>query len=205
MAQIIARHSSPRACTISSQEFSGLEPSIFLAKAALVMLTINLWPSVGLCNGSTGTVIDIIYSSEHQPPLLPIAVIVNFDNYSGPSITTIPNCVPISPITITVNLAGTVHERQQVPLKLAWAHTIHNSQGLTLKKSWVDIGKKENTFGITYVAISRVKSLSSLVIEPMSFERLTSIKNSEALTFRKKEEYRLKQLSEQTIACQSMN
>ena len=49
------------------------------------MLTINLWASVGLCNGSTGTIIDIIYAENHAPPDLPIAVLVKFDDYCGPS------------------------------------------------------------------------------------------------------------------------
>ena len=29
------------------------------------MLTMNLWVSVGLCDGATGTVIDIIYEINH--------------------------------------------------------------------------------------------------------------------------------------------
>ena len=57
---------------------SVLEPVVFLAKGARVMLTMNLWASVGLCNGATGTVVDIIYQNNHQPPDLPIAVMVEF-------------------------------------------------------------------------------------------------------------------------------
>ena len=45
----------------------------------------NLWSSVGLCNGATGTVVDIIYQNNQQPPDLPIAVIVEFDKYRGPA------------------------------------------------------------------------------------------------------------------------
>ena len=63
---------------------SGLQPVVFLAKGARVMLTMNLWSSVGHCNGATGTVIDIVYENNHQPPDspdLPIAVIVEFENY----------------------------------------------------------------------------------------------------------------------------
>ena len=49
---------------------SGLEPVVFLAKCARVMLTMNLWSSVGLCNGATGTVVDIIYQINHLTYLL---------------------------------------------------------------------------------------------------------------------------------------
>ena len=66
---------------------------------------------------------------------------------------------------------------------------------MTKDRCWIDIGKKELTLGTTYVAISRVCNLSSLVIEPaMTFERLANIKKSETLKFRLKEESRLKQL-----------
>ncbi|EDO30695.1 predicted protein [Nematostella vectensis] len=52
-------------------------------------------------------------------------------------------------------IGGEKSERQQLPLKLAWAMTIHKSQGLTLKKAWVDIGTSEKSPGMTYVALSR--------------------------------------------------
>ena len=81
IAHINACHSSELVKKISSDDMSGLEPVVFLAKGARVMLTINLWSSVGLCNEATGTVVDIIYQNNHQLPDLPIAVIVEFENY----------------------------------------------------------------------------------------------------------------------------
>ena len=58
-------------------------------------------------------------------------------------------------------------------------------EGLTLSKAWLDIGKYlQRTPGVSYVAISRDKSLSSCVIEPMNFERLDSLKSSKTLQFR---------------------
>ncbi|CAB3990332.1 ATP-dependent DNA helicase PIF1-like [Paramuricea clavata] len=158
----------------------------------------NLWPSAGLCNGSTGTVIDIIYAPNHTPPSLPIAVIVRFDDYIGPSFFNRESFVPITPVTAAINIGKTIHERQQLPLTLAWALTIHKSQGMTLDYAWVDIGKKELTIGMTYVAISRVRNLSSLIIEPITFDRLTSIKQLEALKYRVKEEERLKKIARKT-------
>ena len=102
IAHINARHSSAIAKKISSEDMSGLEPVVFLAKGARVMLTVNLWASVGLCNGATGTVIDFIFQNNHQPPALPVAVIVQFENYRGPSFNdTQLSHVPICPITVS--------------------------------------------------------------------------------------------------------
>ena len=102
------------------------------------MLILNLWPSVGLCNGATGTIIDFIFERNHQPPDLPVAVIVQCESYRGPSFEdTRPSCVPI---TVSSQTENGFHERQQLPLRLAWALTIHKSQGLTLSKAWIDIG-----------------------------------------------------------------
>lgn len=102
IACINARHSSDVAKKASFEDMSGLQPRIFLAKRALVMLTINLWREAGLCNEGTGTVEDFIYENNQRPPDLPAAVIVKFDDYRGPTINdTIPRCVPICPIAIT--------------------------------------------------------------------------------------------------------
>ena len=68
VAKIHAIHSSDKVKHTSSQDMLGLQPELLICKGTSVMLTMNLWPSVGLCNGSTGTVIDIIYSVNNQPP-----------------------------------------------------------------------------------------------------------------------------------------
>ena len=99
---------------------SGLQPVVFLAKGARVMLTMNLWSSIGRCNGATGTVIDMVYENNHQPPDLPIAVIVEFENYRGPVFNeNQPLCIPIYPITVPSQTEIGFHERQQLPLRLA--------------------------------------------------------------------------------------
>ena len=153
IAEIHAKHSSNLTKKLVLKMFN-LQSKLLIARGSRVMLTNNMWPSVGLCSGSTGTVVDSIYEIDRQPPLLPIAV-VNFDKYSGASMTNMLCCVPIPPITATVNITNTVHERQQLPLTLAWALTIHKSQGMTLKRAWIDIAKKESTLGLTYAGISR--------------------------------------------------
>jgi ATP-dependent exoDNAse (exonuclease V) alpha subunit len=107
--------------------------------------------------------------------------------------------VPICPVTASAQLSDGFHERQQLPLRLAWAITIHKSQGLTLSKAWINIGKTERTPGTTYVALSRVKTLSSCVIEPITYERLENIKSSKTLKYRLNEEDRLDQMAQQTF------
>ena len=75
IAMIKARHSLG-AQTLSADDMGGLEPVIYLSKGAKVMLTMNLWTDVGLCNGAIGTVLDFVYAESQQPPCLPICVLV---------------------------------------------------------------------------------------------------------------------------------
>ena len=97
------------------------------------------------------------------------------------------NIVPITPV-----IRG---NQKQIPLKMEWALTIHKSQGLTLEQVSVDIGNKEQQ-GITFTAISRVKSIDGLrTAPPFSFQRYAKMKDSAYVTIRKKEEERLKSIS----------
>ena len=200
IATVKARHSGG-AHALSVDEMGGLEPVVYLAKGARVMLTMNIWTKVGLCNGALGTLMDFVYAEGQVPPTLPISVLVQFDeSYCGPSLSSaVPRCVPVCPITVNSQSLSGKCERQQLPLKLAWALTIHKSQGLTLKKAWVDLGESENSLGVTYVALSRVKKLEDLVIEPMTLQRLQAAKKSPNLKFRLQEEERLKNIAIATL------
>ena len=40
----------------------------------------------------------------------------------------------------------------------------------TLPEAWIVIGKSERTAGVPYVAISRAKTFTFCVIEPMTYE-----------------------------------
>ena len=146
-----------------------LQPKLLICKGARVMLTRNLWTSAGLCNSTLGEVVHIICKHDDQPPPLPIAVIVQFEEgYTGPFIfQNLPNCVPIPPVLAISDTLGSGHERQQLPLRLAWSITIHKSQGLTEAKTWIDLGPSEKAAGLAYIALSRVRKLEDLVVEPV--------------------------------------
>ena len=151
--------------------------------------------------GALGTVEAICYEGDQRPPDLPIAVTVKFDSYSAP---TLPDgTVPITPLRRTWFSTTKQCSRLQIPLKLAWAVTIHNSQGLTLDKAVIDIGKKEFSTGLTFVACSRVRQLTDLLfVPPFSFQRVANLSKSVRLKDRLQEDSRLQQMS---TACASPN
>lgn len=167
IATIKAIHSSP---TAAAADAGDLCPVVFLAKGARVMLTANLWQQVGLCNGAAGTVYDIVYQEGHAPPYLPIAVLVQFENYSGPPIYN--HCVPI---THKWTDGAQQLSHQQLPLTARYAITIHKSQGQTLGKAVIDLGKSELAAGCTFVAISRFKKLEDALFQLMIFEGLLQL------------------------------
>ena len=197
IATIKAVHTGPNSAKAPADDAGGLEAVICLATSARVMLTSNLWVDVGLVNGAMGT-IRAICSRTGGPPDLPIAVMVHFDSYSGPTFH--ESTVPITPLRRCWSSAGRQCSRLQLPIKLAWAVTIHKSQGLTLYKVVIDVGKREFSTGLTFVACSRVRQLQDLLFTPpFPYQRLGSLANSSRLKERQQEDQRLLSLQPATV------
>lgn len=136
----------------------------------------------GLVNGSLGQVEDVLWEPGAERSDLPIAVLVSCGSYTGPTLwRTEPRrgypdglpVVPIVPFKATFDNGGKTMSRTQVPIRLAWAVTIHKSQGLTLDRAKIGLGKREFANGLTFVALSRVRSLDALMLtDTVNFNRV---------------------------------
>jgi ATP-dependent exoDNAse (exonuclease V) alpha subunit len=71
---------------------------------------------------------------------------------------------------------------------MAWGITIHKSQGLTLEKVVVELGDKYFSAGLSFVAISWVKTLKGLAFHThFDHARLKKPKETESMLMLKKD------------------
>ena len=85
IAKIVADHAGdPIAARASTEKAWGLQPVLYLAQGAKVMLRRNLLQQFGLINGSQGNIVDIIYDTNSTK--FPKAIIVDFPDYQGPAL-----------------------------------------------------------------------------------------------------------------------
>lgn len=120
-----------------------------LAVGAQVMLLWNVAVESGLCNGSRGVVLD--FDGETTYPIVTFSEGKNL--VVGPQRWRIPND------------DGGAAYMEQIPLKLAYATTIHKSQGQSLDKVRISLDSTVRTPGQAYVALSRARTLSGLVLD----------------------------------------
>lgn len=141
-------------------EANSLPQRLYLSVGCRVMLTRNLWIKGGLVNGAFGTVEAIIYDKEVKPPDPPLYILVKFEKFRRKGF--VNNCVPIFPQNAQWTKNNIKYFRRQFPLVLNYATTIHKSQDLTVDRIIINLGPKEFQCGITYVAITRARSLQHI-------------------------------------------
>ncbi|KAK3917402.1 ATP-dependent DNA helicase [Frankliniella fusca] len=189
IARIKGRHNCSSAAVAPAKDADGLEPELYLAKGAKVMMKKNLWTDMGLVNGAIGEVVDIVFEDgKFYPNDSPSVILCKFPQYKGPTLTINGVCglIPISPSSkMWSSKNGKSLSRVQFPLTLAYACSIHKSQGLTLQQAVVDIGSMREMFvGLSYVALSRCTTLEGILLVPFSFNRFQKINKSSALQAR---------------------
>jgi hypothetical protein len=127
-----------------------------------------------------GSVCDISWDLHQNPATdLPARILIKFDDYRGPNFPDCPpGMVPVFPITRHFEFKGASCSRTQFPLRWAYAITVHKSQGLILQRARLNPNQKEHCLGLSYVAVSQVKSLDGILFEvPFDFERFTVSKS----------------------------
>ena len=194
IATFESAHNVNQAKQADSDTAGGLERWLSLAVGAQVMLRSNLWVQKGLVNGTLGTVMHIVFHRE-GPPALPATVICNFPSYRGPPfLPGVPGSFPVTPITRTWLNGNRHYSRTGFPLMLSWALTIHKCQGLTLDQAVVNIGDFEMSPGLSFVALSRARTVDNLMLAPFEFERISRLDRLPSVVQRKNEERRLQLL-----------
>lgn len=130
----------------------GIE-SLRLRNGCRVLLIKNMDVSIGLVNGSTGTIKECLEDS----------VVVEFDNGVTEN---------IQKLEWELELDNSKVFCKQIPLMLAYAITCHRSQGLSLDSAVLDL---DDCFcnHMVYVALSRVKSLEGLYLKSFDPKKIT--------------------------------
>ena len=166
-----ARHNVPAAAKADEEEAEGLHPRVLLAKGAPIMLTSNVATHHGLVNGRHGHLHDIVWRPDADPhkDLPEYLLFVPSSAYSGPFLFHDDKdrpVIPIKPVTRSwQGPGGEKRERTMFPIVLAFAITVHKAQGLTLGKVVLDFSEKDFAVGLSYVAVSRVKSIDGIMFK----------------------------------------
>ncbi|KJZ69841.1 hypothetical protein HIM_10769 [Hirsutella minnesotensis 3608] len=176
--QVIAKNVGPGAAAAPDDKAGNLAKQIPVCIGARLMLTSNLWQPVGLCNGARGTVYDIAWAPGADPMQNPPCVIMmEFDKYTGPVFLTTADgrkIVPILPVNRDFLVGATLCTRTQFPLIVCYAITVHKSQSITEDMIVTDLSCRDFQTGLSYVAVSRVKTLQGLMLDaPFDRNHLT--------------------------------
>ena len=210
---IPAVHTGSKAEAIDDDNV-GLARTLVLCVGARVMVTKNLSVAHGLCNGTMGTVFDVICNEQGDAVSILLCVkrrTAAQRGYAGPNfLTTLPEgetplgadkaIIALDRWSESVMEDGEKHTRSQFPVMLASCVTIHKAQGLTLDRVLIDAGPDERAMGQLFVALTRVRHPDHVAFSPVpSLERVTTlIAQKKSLFDRKRHECHLRSRAART-------
>ena len=145
------------------------EVPLKLVVNAQVMVTFNIDPNQGICNGTRGII------RELHESIVKIEL-VNGIIYNVEYITRKDDLYNKNLLKVNY-----------MPLKPASAITVNKAQGLTLDKAIIDLGTDIFCPGMAYVALSRCRDLESVSLIDLSIKSLKKV-SEEALEFYKQYE-----------------
>jgi hypothetical protein len=133
-------------------ELSDLPPSQLQLKRDIpIILLRNLYPEIGICNGSRMVV-------EHlQPHVLHIRLLGG--DFDGQERT-----VPRIKLLSSDDALGIKLARKQFPVRLCFAMTINKSQGQSFEVVGLDLRTPVFTHGQFYIGVSRTSSVDGLTV-----------------------------------------
>ena len=80
--------------------------------------------------------------------------------------------MPIFKVTREFMWKGKNCSKTQFAIRLGWAITVHKSQGLTLLKVVMNLDRKDFIVGLSYIAVSCVKTIKGILFKsPFDLER----------------------------------
>lgn len=112
----------------------------------------------GYSNGQSGYVIDFVYGDDPYITVeLDCGSVVKVETHVWESIS-----YKVTNKRLIKSVNGSF---KQFPIKLGYGITIHKSQGMTLDECILDLGNGAFSHGQTYVGLSRIRSLDTMLLE----------------------------------------
>jgi hypothetical protein len=138
-----------------------VQDSFTFFQGARIMLLKNIDQDMKMVNGRRGTISEVMISDTHRKQ--PDALSVDFDPISGETEPT--KYVVFKQAVDSLKFPdGRTITMYQFPLKLAYGVIAHKAQSQILPKVAIDIEHPAFVHGALYVALSRVRTLSDLIL-----------------------------------------
>jgi ATP-dependent DNA helicase PIF1 len=103
---------------------------------------------------------------------MPSVILVKFNGYTGPVFSDCGDqIILVYPVNWQFDFKGVNCSRTQFPLWLAYAIIVHKCQRMLLSAAVINLSQKEHCLGLSYVAVSCVRTISGIVFEkPFDFD-----------------------------------